>query len=631
MNENTAEGVSKMYKAEKLRAVVSERLDAATREILAILDTFVAAYEEEASGFRQEINRQRRQLEVLQVTVSSAGAKSSRSCVEEEEGEDDSTGPSRSSEPPGQRQRRRPGRQKAIALSIRILEDSQISALSENAMKKCPALTLRCPPGLQEADFLALLRSAVPQLAGDDKPFDLLTSDRRRRLKPLKLKTVTPEEILRNLGGAGLRSAVHIRLKTQEEPPGEIQPLQAGTSSCATPMCDGSRQQTSVPDQAVAGSRSADAEDEDAGEDAVRRGEEASDSSWNPDASDEERKKSDSKLQSKKRKAKLSAAARTKTESAAAAVFPCRVCGAPSGSEVALAKHAWSHEGEAGSVCGVCGESAEELRDHLLSRHKTADCHVCGESFLGDLALSEHVAAHAGELEGRGHRCPTCHKAFELQAQLKAHRRTHAHSKTYLCGVCGKFLRDGRSLSRHKKTHSVERPHGCRVCGRGFKLPTTLKQHEKIHTSRERPYLCDVCCKMFLTGKQLAIHMRTHTNEKPYRCDECGKGFTTKGPLTIHMRVHTGETPYRCPHCGWSFKRKTHLDNHMAIHTGAKPYVCGICGKSCARKTYLTVHMRTHNGERPYKCSVCDKAFTQSHCLKTHMRSHQAEPPAAAP
>jgi len=81
-------------------------------------------------------------------------------------------------------------------------------------MKKCPSLTLRCPPGLQEADFLDLLRSAVPQLAGDDKPFDILTSDKRRRLKPLKLKTVTPEEILKNIGGTGLgRSAVHIRLK----------------------------------------------------------------------------------------------------------------------------------------------------------------------------------------------------------------------------------------------------------------------------------------------------------------------------------------------------------------------------------------------------------------------------------
>lgn len=314
------------------------------------------------------------------------------------------------------------------------------------------------------------------------------------------------------------------------------------------------------------------------------------------------------------------------TVETSSSVLSCRICGALQKSEVTFVEHAWSHVDNPGSVCAVCGElfqSTESLKNHLQSCHGNTKCHNCGESFVTVPTLSEkphecrvfHDPKIPVSPEGHG-------ETVELEEELKVHRGTPTNTKMYLCGECGKSLCDYRSLSRHKMTHSEERPHGCRVCGRRFKLPWTLRQHEKIHTDRERSYLCDVCCKMFLTNKQLQIHLRTHTNEKPYRCAECGKGFTTRGPLTIHMRVHTGETPYRCPDCGWSFKRKLHLDNHMRVHSGHKPFVCGTCGKACARKTYLTVHMRTHNGERPYKCTVCDKAFTQSHCLKTHMKRH---------
>lgn len=79
-------------------------------------------------------------------------------------------------------------------------------------LKKCPVLKLKCPRGQKEADFLNLLRSTCPQLAGDNKPFDILTLDKKRKLQPLKLETLTPEEIHRSIMGWG-RSTVYIRLK----------------------------------------------------------------------------------------------------------------------------------------------------------------------------------------------------------------------------------------------------------------------------------------------------------------------------------------------------------------------------------------------------------------------------------
>ena len=59
------DGLGNMSKAEMLRVVVSEKLATAAQEILAVVERTLAGYEEEATGFRQEIDRQRRQLEVL--------------------------------------------------------------------------------------------------------------------------------------------------------------------------------------------------------------------------------------------------------------------------------------------------------------------------------------------------------------------------------------------------------------------------------------------------------------------------------------------------------------------------------------------------------------------------------------
>lgn len=56
-------------KTDMLRGVIAEKLTLAAREILAVVEKTVADYEEEAVGFRQEIDRQRRLLELLQPEV----------------------------------------------------------------------------------------------------------------------------------------------------------------------------------------------------------------------------------------------------------------------------------------------------------------------------------------------------------------------------------------------------------------------------------------------------------------------------------------------------------------------------------------------------------------------------------
>lgn len=58
---------------------------------------------------------------------------------------------------------------------------------------------------------MELLKSTFPQMAAD-KPFDVLTADRNRRLQPLKVELLTPEELYRAIKASG-SIVLFVRLK----------------------------------------------------------------------------------------------------------------------------------------------------------------------------------------------------------------------------------------------------------------------------------------------------------------------------------------------------------------------------------------------------------------------------------
>ncbi|XP_023202193.1 uncharacterized protein LOC111610998 isoform X1 [Xiphophorus maculatus] len=103
-----------------------------------------------------------------------------------------------------------------IVLKVRVIEDSRIEALSKTSkhllmLKKYKSKKLRCPCGMQEAEFLKLLKSKFPQLAAGT-PFEYLITNNTKKLLPLKVKSLTPEQI----SSAAGNSALYIRLKSVE-------------------------------------------------------------------------------------------------------------------------------------------------------------------------------------------------------------------------------------------------------------------------------------------------------------------------------------------------------------------------------------------------------------------------------
>ena len=91
-------------------------------------------------------------------------------------------------------------------------------------------------------------------------------------------------------------------------------------------------------------------------------------------------------------------------------------------------------------------------------------------------------------------------------------------------------------------------------------MTTTTKGVKRKKTQQHE---CDVCDKVFGYPSQLAVHMRTHTNEKPYECDVCEKRFRQLGSLQSHVHIHTNEKPYECDVCEKRYRHADGLKYHM--------------------------------------------------------------------
>ncbi|XP_030018186.1 uncharacterized protein LOC115438607 isoform X3 [Sphaeramia orbicularis] len=334
-------------KADVLRGVVTDRLSTAVREILAVVETTVAEYEEEAAGFRQEIDRQRQALRILlesQVKIEPAnvcpgeqqlcpvrgvkeeeeaggaenpeqdghlwndqqlcpvservpverlvnaeeargkenpeqdqhvwgeqlvnqlhpesqdvlvktpgkiaeegGGRGGESPEDDEhmsygefenlglvsyiEDDDDDEGeelPPLRCSPKQKNKRPRPLPRSGTRTSLRlrmndpkefiqlrlcVLPDPHITGVSHSKLLAYPTMEVSCPVGLQQEEFLNLLRVTFPQI--NNNPFDLFWTDNGRKLLPLHVETLTAEEIQRNLNNTN--QPVYIRLQGEVE------------------------------------------------------------------------------------------------------------------------------------------------------------------------------------------------------------------------------------------------------------------------------------------------------------------------------------------------------------------------------------------------------------------------------
>ncbi|XP_047242789.1 zinc finger protein 250-like isoform X3 [Girardinichthys multiradiatus] len=725
-----------MSKSDILRGIITEKLSTAAREILAVVERTVTDYEKEASGFRQQIDRQRRQLELLQPQVklhrggqwwteAKARVPGLQSHEEEVVGEDqaeqqltgvedsgsldfpwyddndeelppvvqltprsrrkreDLKDPDYEIPPRVQPEKRRPSKplisdgQNHLDFRVRILDDPQTEVLSNIVFQKSPIQDLSCPRVLGESDFLDLLRSTFPQLAAG-APFDLFMTDNSRRLHPLMVNTLTPEEIYTCIRSSG-NSALYIRMKKAANPqsssrdlppqPGDEQPA----FSAATPSADQTEENTrllSPIDQpqkrrrgrprlgeepthhflriCVLKGRQADAPSEaelqtsSVKELRCPRGlQEAAfldllritfpqlvgdDKKINIFKSDRSRKLQRLKVSPMTPEEIYRSMKSTGIKKSL--LYIKLKTGEDEDTDSEEQDLQLVKDEPQPTDCVAMGDetaplqSPEDLDQSKESMHSDEEAAESDTSFRDgneDLEKDDEWKPNPEETEDDDPENPEGpHPKRALKGRPRRVVEKGQESKAP-CQVCGVRYRTLSGFAKHAWSHADDPKSVCGVCGETFNSSEDLKGHLPVH---HKTYDCSYCGKAFFTTAGLKNHISLHTGEREFKCNICSKSFTYKSALDIHRWVHVEDRPHKCDMCPKSFGLKGQLVAHKKCHTSRDRYLCNICGRSVFDLRSLTRHKLTHSSERRFGCKVCGKRFKLEGTLKAHEKVH---------
>ncbi|XP_042750777.1 zinc finger protein 574-like, partial [Lagopus leucura] len=104
------------------------------------------------------------------------------------------------------------------------------------------------------------------------------------------------------------------------------------------------------------------------------------------------------------------------------------------------------------SECQQLFASPRRLQRHLRCHRLGAfQCPLCSKVLPTPAALEQHVAGHSAESHFL---CLDCGLAFDTEAVLLAHRRTHGAEALHRCG-CGKAFVNMTKFLYHRRTHGA--------------------------------------------------------------------------------------------------------------------------------------------------------------------------------
>ncbi|KAK7890273.1 hypothetical protein LTR67_008158 [Exophiala xenobiotica] len=258
-----------------------------------------------------------------------------------------------------------------------------------------------------------------------------------------------------------------------------------------------------------------------------------------------------------------------------------------------------------------------------------------------------------------------CDKAFDRQARLKEHLRSHTNERPFTCPYsdCDKaFLRDSHLKHHVKSAHENVRDHKCtwEGCDASFATGTRLRRHIETHEAKEK-FRCrgyEGCSQTFRKQETLDRHiLADHQGVKPFPCHDldsvtglpCSKAYDTAEKLRTHQRAKHDPTRFSCDECMAqnvetlanspdidpdtlplaSFATYGEFQAHLTI---VHPPTCALCPTSFTTNKELTRHLEIQHGVLPDKkdkpaqvfpCTYdgCDKMFTKKGNLNVHTKT----------
>lgn len=269
-------------------------------------------------------------------------------------------------------------------------------------------------------------------------------------------------------------------------------------------------------------------------------------------------------------------------------------------------------------------------------RQKTLKCPYegCDKAFNRQARLDEHIRSHTNS---RPFTCPhpPCTKAFLRASHLKHHvKSAHTDIRDYKCtwhGCDAKFA-TGTRLRRHVQAHEVKEKftcHGYPGCNQTFRKQETLDRHILSAHKNIKPFQCTEldsrtglpCTKAYDTAENLRTHQRSKHDPTRFSCSECiAKNaaiaanaeevdpeeleeafFATYGEFQAHVAE---KHPPTCSFCPTSFGTNKELTRHLEIQHGI------LTNKASDN---VAVFPCTHPG--------CGKQFTKKGNLNVHVKT----------
>lgn len=261
-------------------------------------------------------------------------------------------------------------------------------------------------------------------------------------------------------------------------------------------------------------------------------------------------------------------------------------------------------------------------------------------------------------------KCPweNCEKAFNRQARLKEHIRSHTNERPFKCSYfpCTKsFLRDSHLKHHVKSQHQKIRDHKCDYegCDKSFTTATRLRRHVDTHEGQKFQCQYADCGQEFRKQGTLDRHiLSVHHNIKPFPCQEldsvtaqpCDKAYDTAEKLRVHQRAKHDASRFSCIECqqqNEALFAAGDLDpskQHVAAFTTygefqahlkiVHPPTCPQCPTSFTTNKELTRHLELQHGELPpdgltvspsFVCDHqgCGKTFTKKGNLTIHIKT----------
>ena len=195
--------------------------------------------------------------------------------------------------------------------------------------------------------------------------------------------------------------------------------------------------------------------------------------------------------------------------------------------------------------CPLRFELQADLRNHMkIERHYGFCCGICSEVFSRQFQLNEHQGiVHFGkpinEYKTESFVCEYCGKVFNHSNERNYHYRYyHVDVGMWPCDKCESIHKTKFRLEHHMRIHKTK---PCSICGKILSLHKMPKHILQKHTkNHNKPYICEVCEKGFISKRRLEMHMNTHTGKKPFTCYCCGTGFAHRNNLRAHVNAHYG-------------------------------------------------------------------------------------------